>query len=95
MHRFGEMRKMAEGGDVATNAIGMFQQCVATNSKVIFSQTVDLIELKFWRKVSVVLNLMHDKNKTNPMYKWRDIRKMAEGDNVDFITNHAPGWAEI
>ena len=38
---------MAEVGDVAANATGMFQQHVAATSEAIFSKTTDPIALKF------------------------------------------------
>ena len=84
------MSKMAEGGDVAANATRMFQQHVATTSETIFSQTIDLIELKFCRKVPMVLKSMHVKNYTIPMHESRGISKMDEGDNVDFLKNNVP-----
>ena len=86
---------MAEVGDVAANATGMFQQHVAATSEAIFSKTTDPIALKFWRMVPMVLNLMGVNNQTNPMYGSRDISKMAKGDNVDFLKNHVLVWAKI
>lgn len=53
---------MAEGGDVAANATSMFQQHVAATSEAVLSQNIYPTELKFYKKVPMVLNLMHDKN---------------------------------
>ena len=95
MHRSRDIIKMDKGGDVAINVTRMFQQHVVATSKAILSQTTNQIELKFCKQVSMVLNLMHDKNQTNPMHKSRDIRKMVESENVYFLEDHVSYCAEI
>ena len=81
---------MDEGGDVAANATRMFQQRVVATSEAMFSQTIDPIELKFCRKVLMVLSLIHAKHQTNPMHKSRDISKMIESENIYFLENRVP-----